>query len=278
MSCKTIHTVVMDEDLSRSALDGASALARSAGAHLDVVCLAVDQIGLGGLYSDGYPLITAEILDQGRRRSAAIDTAVRARLEGESFGWSTETVAAIDPGLNRLIAGRARFSDLVVLPRPYGDGRSAIEPAIVEACLFQAAVPVLVMPPSVTPAAGCIVVGWDDSAEALTAIRGAMGFLSAAERVSLAIVGPHRHEPDQPEPGGRIARFLARHGVPVEVTLLPQTLPRVSEVLERHAVDIGADMIVMGAYGHSRFSEAILGGATRNMLEAAKIPVFLSHR
>jgi nucleotide-binding universal stress UspA family protein len=54
-------------------------------------------------------------------------------------------------------------------------------------------------------------------------------------------------------------------------------MPRVSDILNRHAVDTQADMIVMGAYGHSRFREAILGGATRNMLEQSSVPVFLAH-
>ena len=59
--------------------------------------------------------------------------------------------------------------------------------------------------------------------------------------------------------------------------MLSKTVPRISDVLRRHASEIGADMIVMGAYGHSRFREAILGGATRNMLEEAHVPVFMSH-
>jgi nucleotide-binding universal stress UspA family protein len=71
--------------------------------------------------------------------------------------------------------------------------------------------------------------------------------------------------------------MLSRHGANVEVCLLPQTLPRVSEVIARHVEDIDADLLVMGAYGHSRFREAILGGATRNMLEHAKVPVFMAH-
>ena len=54
-------------------------------------------------------------------------------------------------------------------------------------------------------------------------------------------------------------------------------MPRVSDILNRHVTDIDADMLVMGAYGHSRLREAILGGATRNMLEQAKVPVFMAH-
>ena len=62
-----------------------------------------------------------------------------------------------------------------------------------------------------------------------------------------------------------------------EVSILSKTLPRVSEVLNRHAVDHSSDLIVMGAYGHSRFREALIGGATRDMLETAQVPVMMAH-
>ena len=71
--------------------------------------------------------------------------------------------------------------------------------------------------------------------------------------------------------------MLARHGANVEVSVLAKTAPRVSEVIMRHARDIDANLVVMGAYGHSRFREAIMGGATRDMLEGAQIPVFMAH-
>jgi nucleotide-binding universal stress UspA family protein len=71
--------------------------------------------------------------------------------------------------------------------------------------------------------------------------------------------------------------MLARHGVNCEVSVLAKTLPRTSDTLLRHARDKNAQMIVMGAYGHSRFRESILGGATRNMLEMAELPVLMAH-
>ncbi|MGL4280834.1 MAG: universal stress protein, partial [Albidovulum sp.] len=78
-------------------------------------------------------------------------------------------------------------------------------------------------------------------------------------------------------PGGMLSQLLSRHGIHAEVSVLAKTLPKTSEVLSRHARDIDADLIVMGAYGHSRFREAILGGTTRNMLEMAEIPVLMAH-
>jgi len=74
-----------------------------------------------------------------------------------------------------------------------------------------------------------------------------------------------------------LSQYLARHEVRVEIDVLSKTLPRISDVLMRHAVDVSADLMVMGAYGHSRFREAIFGGATRAMLEHATLPVLMAH-
>ena len=111
----------------------------------------------------------------------------------------------------------------------------------------------------------------------MTAVRRALPILKTAALVDICIVAPERHASDTTDPGAELSRMLSRHGVKVEVTILAQTLPRVSEVIARHVADMDADMLVMGAYGHSRFREAILGGATRNMLEHATVPVLMAH-
>ena len=77
--------------------------------------------------------------------------------------------------------------------------------------------------------------------------------------------------------GPAFAEMLARHGVRADISVLAKTMPRISDVLCRHVRDVGADVVVMGGYGHSRFREAILGGATRNMLEMAEVPVLMAH-
>jgi len=122
-----------------------------------------------------------------------------------------------------------------------------------------------------------VLVAWNESIEAMAAIRKALPFLIGAEQVRIVVIDPPQHGPERSDPGGLLSQMLSRHGVNCEIDVLSKTMTRVSDVLNRHAEDTGADMIVMGAYGHSRFREAILGGATRNMLENAKIPVFMAH-
>jgi nucleotide-binding universal stress UspA family protein len=139
-------------------------------------------------------------------------------------------------------------------------------------------VPVLVLPQGqpIPEEPGRIVVAWNRSPEALAAIRAALPLLIRAKAVDIAIIDPDDYGPERSDPGGALAQWLARHGVRAEISVLARTLPRVSEVLIRHLRDRQADLLVMGAYGHSRFREAILGGATRELLETAPVPVLMA--
>jgi nucleotide-binding universal stress UspA family protein len=167
----------------------------------------------------------------------------------------------------------------VILPKPYGDKRGVELEPILESAMFDGAAPVLMVPEAgpVLTAPRRILLAWNESDEALAAARTALPLLIGAETVRITVIDPPVHSPTRSDPGGLLSQYLSRHGVSCEIDVLSKTMPRVSDVLMRHAADIEADLIVMGAYGHSRFREAILGGATRNMLEHAKIPVFLAH-
>jgi nucleotide-binding universal stress UspA family protein len=188
-------------------------------------------------------------------------------------------MVAQSASVTTIVARHARFSDLVILPKPYGEDLPADAPVVVEAAMFQGHAPVVVLAGDATKTldAKRIVVAWNDSPEAMAAVRRALPLLVKADLVSICIVAPERHGSGTADPGAELSKMLSRHGANVEVCLLPQTLPRVSEVIARHVADSDADLLVMGAYGHSRFREAILGGATRNMLEHATVPVFMAH-
>ena len=121
-----------------------------------------------------------------------------------------------------------------------------------------------------------ILVAWNQSDEALHAIRRALPVLKAAEAVEIAVVDPSPYSPEGSDPGGKLCQMLTRHGVKAEIAVLAKTLPTVTEVLTRRAAETGADMLVMGAYSKSRLREAIMGGATRHMLERANLPVLMA--
>lgn len=279
MAYKTILTIITDADLAKSALESAIALSGREDAHLDVLCLGVDRTQTGYYYAGTNAMIQQETLERAQKEAAEIETAAKQRLSAEGIKWSCEAAVAQIAGLSHLVAQRARFSDLVVMPKPYGESRAIEDEAAVEAAMFDGKAPVLVMPEGADSAdiGKRVVIAWNQSAEALAAIRTALPVLQAAESVNIAIIDPPQHGPDRSDPGGALSQYLSRHGVKTEISVLAKTMPRISDILCRHVQDISADMVVMGAYGHSRFREAILGGATRNMLENTEVPVLMAH-
>jgi len=278
MAYKSLLTILTTADDPVATLDAAVALARREEAHLDVFCLGIDRTQTGYYYVGAMALIQVETIERAQEEAKALAETARGHLAAEDVRWAVEAAVAQVGGLSALVGLRARFADLVILPRPYGEGRGVEAEAVLESALFDGQAPVLVLPPgsSAERIGRRVVIAWNQSAEALVAVRRALPILRAAERVNVAIVDPPRHGPERSDPGGALSQMLARHGVKAEVSILARTLPRVSDVLVRHVADQGADLLVMGAYSHSRFAQSILGGTTRNLLEQAGVPVLLA--
>lgn len=279
MAYKSLLTVLTDLEFAKAPIDQSISLAVTYGGHLDVLALGVDRSQAGYYYAGANAMILQETLTRAHEEADQIEVFAQTLLDPASIRWGTEAGVAQLADLGRHVAQRARFSDLVILPKPYGDKHGAELEATIEAALFEGQAPVLVVPDGAAPLdeIKTVSVAWNESAEALIAVRAALPFLKQAELVRVVVVDPPSHGPNRSDPGGLLSQFLSRHGVRVEVDVLSKTLPRVSDVIMRHASDTQCDMVVMGAYGHSRFREAILGGATRNMLEQASIPVFMAH-
>lgn len=279
MTYKSLLTVLTDPKQSTTTLDQLVALADAQDAHAEALCLGVDRSQTGYYYAGANALILQETLNRANAEAEEVLALAKDHLSKSGVRWSAESGVAQIADLGRHVAHRARFSDLVVLPRPYGENRGAEAEPIIEAAMFEGHAPVLVVPDDRAPIKQprTVLIGWNESVEAMRAIRLAMPFLRAAELVRIVVIDPPQHGPDRSDPGGLLSQMLSRHGVKVEIDVLSKTMTRVSDILNRHAADTDADMIVMGAYGHSRFREAILGGATRNMLEKATVPIFMAH-
>lgn len=282
MNCKTLLSIVTrqeDPATAMAALDAAVSLARRQDAHLEVLALGLDQTQVGYFYAGASAMLYQETLDRAQADSREVEAMVRRRLGAEDIRWSVDRAVAQLGGMSGLIAPRARFADLVILARPYGAGRGPAEEAVLEAALFEGQASVMVLPDGLTESPACdrVVVAWNQSPEAMSAIRRALPILQRAARVDITIIDPPAHGPERSDPGGMLSQWLARHGVRCDVSVLARTLPRVSDVLMRHVRDTDANLLVMGAYGHSRFRESILGGATRDLLETAQVPVFMAH-
>jgi nucleotide-binding universal stress UspA family protein len=281
MAYKSLLTVACSPEGVLGTVTAAAQIATAMDAHLDTLALGVDRTQVGYSYVGSGAVVIAAAMDraegEAREAEAALNAALKA--QGPTLRCSVESVVTQLGALTDVVGARARYNDLVILPLPYGKGRGIEDEAVTEAALFEGMSPVLVVPSSgmKTAQPKRIVLAWNQTREALVAARRALPFLKRADMVQIVVVDPPAHGPERSDPGGHLCQLLVRHGVKAEVSVLARTLPHVSDVLARQVRDLDADLLVMGAYGHSRFREAILGGTTRDMLANAEVPVFLAH-
>jgi nucleotide-binding universal stress UspA family protein len=121
-----------------------------------------------------------------------------------------------------------------------------------------------------------LVVGWDGSRAANRSVNDALPIIERADATDIVIIDPMTEDfAYEDHPGAELAEHLGRHGCRVNIVRLPKDASA-AEMLCRHALNIGADLVVAGCYGHSRIGEWFLGGATRALLRQATLPVLMS--
>jgi nucleotide-binding universal stress UspA family protein len=178
-----------------------------------------------------------------------------------------------------LIGRRARYADLTLIG-PEVLATQVLKAKIIDGSLFHAGRPILLVPQGAkaTLAPERVMVAWDSRVESSRAIRESLDLLVAAKAVELVLVDPVPDEGGHgAEPGADAGAYLARHGVRVDVARLPTEGLVTASVLKRHAVDFAADLMVMGAYGHSRLRERMFGGVTKSMIEEPPVAVLMAH-
>ena len=201
-----------------------------------------------------------------------------------SLRWSQVSSDVV----GRELALHARYSDLTVVSQPDPDARGGepLDLGGLGTLVVGAGRPTLVVPyigprtdqQGKTRLGTRVMVAWDGGREATRAVNDAMPLLSAAERVDLVVVDPGKDaRAHGDEPGADMALHLARHGV--EVTVHRDSAPNmgVGDALLSRLADLDSDLLVMGGYAHSRLQEAVMGGATRTVLQHMTVPVLLSH-
>jgi nucleotide-binding universal stress UspA family protein len=212
-------------------------------------------------------------------REGAQANLAEARRRFESLGVANDLreVEALPAMIGDAMAAEARLADLFVGTRPYGD--PAGEHRIEEAVLFNSGRGCLFVPPeSVAPATyRTIMVAWKNTRESARALAESLPFLLRAEQVVVVVVeeGGSSEEAGI-STGTDIARHLSRHGIAAEIRR-PSGWSNSGEAILNEAVQVGADMLVIGGYGHSRLREWLLGGVTRHVLSNASMPVLMAH-
>jgi nucleotide-binding universal stress UspA family protein len=266
---KSILLHVSDGNAMEARFQSALVLARAFDAHL--TCLQVTPVEIM-ISSDFYSGIyaTTELFDKIQEDTKQTRAALEQRLAGEGVRWDWLDVTE-DPAF--ALIERAALADLVILGLP--DSEAGKARALVADVAVTVRAPVLVVPQHLRTfdCSGAALVAWNGSMEAAHALRAALPLLVRAASVRIATVA----DDDVRLPTKAAAEYLSRHGVHAEICNWQRGTGRISDALLDGAKAAGSAYLVAGAYGHTRFREAILGGVTRELLEAASLPLLLTH-
>ncbi|MBV8568342.1 MAG: universal stress protein [Methylobacteriaceae bacterium] len=245
---------------------------------------------LTGLYTNALPEYAyALAIQPGFAPVVPVEVEERVRRDGDiAFARLTEDATRIRvpneirridapfSQLPNLCASEARWADLFVATAPYG--RQSVWDSLVEAALFESGHGVFLIP------AGCktkdairhILVAWRDTRESARAVGESLPFLEASETTRIVTVDPPQKS-DQDLQSIDLAAHLNRHGAKIDLLSVETGDGTVAQTLLDEAHRMAADLIVMGAYGHSRFREWILGGTTREMIGRSDVPILIAH-
>jgi nucleotide-binding universal stress UspA family protein len=280
MSYKNLLVHVDDAAGAAGRIEAAIGLAALHGAHLGGVYLISEPSPAG--FVQGYlppELMTTLQAEARERADAALARFTEAASRNQlTFDSRIERVLPTE-GAEALVM-HARYADLVILGQVDPDDETTMWPRLPEEVAMASGRPELVIP---YIGAGAtlgerVTVAWDASREAARAVADAMPLLTRAKAVHVVSINPRSDAFGHgDEPGADIALHLARHGIEVEVQRVQSREVDVANTLLSHIADQSSDLLVMGAYGHSRLRELVLGGVTRTILREMTVPVLMSH-
>lgn len=274
-----LKNILVHVDGSKPAADRlalAIALAERDGAHLAALHIFAPQPMPGFVEAELPKGVIEQIRAAARERAQAVAERLQPILAAANAPTEWRTVESLDPAT---VAFHARYCDLAIVGQDDPeDGSGPV--GIAEAVMLESGRPALVVPYAGRHrAVGTnVIVAWDGGREAARAVNDALPLLAPGASVTVLALDPDRTSAGGTGyPGQDIAAHLARHGVRVEAAHYVTEDISVGDMLLSRAADLGADLIVMGAYGHARLRELVLGGTTRHILAHMTVPVLMSH-
>jgi nucleotide-binding universal stress UspA family protein len=194
-------------------------------------------------------------------------------LDKSTTSGITREFHAVEGDVSGVLNTRSRYADLLVVPQPLTAANDLNRHFHISDLLIGAACPVLLLPngnPLSLPLER-VLVAWDGGRECAIALNAALPMLSGVNKLDLVSVTSDIVE------AADIALHISRHGIETEVHVINESRSHTGILLLEQASKLGSQMMVMGAYGHSRLRELMLGGTTRHMLNHSHLPVFFSH-
>lgn len=270
MSYRTILLQMFEDEALPGRLAAAVDLARQFQSHLIGLVVAPPPVMPFG-YGEAAAYVGPEIFEAQRKANDTIAKRLADAFEKATAGQGLATTWRREDGdYVTAFAKAAHTADLVLTGQVPGDALDALAPQLTEYLVTEAGGPVLMLPVSGArdTMGQRVIVGWNGSKEAKRAVLGGLAFLQAASQVWLVTVG----DPEAVRLEAARA-MLERHAVRAEPVVLDDTGQEAGEILLEQMQSRGADLLVMGAYGHSRLREFFLGGATRHVLQATTVPI-----
>jgi nucleotide-binding universal stress UspA family protein len=262
-------------------IDASISLALAFGAHLDAVATGYVSTSAAYAVVGGAAVAAAAVFATEQERAEERATKALSVFEAEAshadISYECRSVADFPGEAASSISAAARLYDLSVVLQPDAE-QQTFDNTISTEILVHAGGPVLFVPHIHRGAfrAKRIGICWDGSRLAARALKDANPFLAQADTLFAISINSPESTPMDASPE-KLAKHLARVGLPIKLIELPASRSEIQPSILSLAADENLDMLVMGAYGHSRLQEGILGGVTREMLRTMTIPVLMSH-
>lgn len=257
-------------------LQTALGLARTYSAHLDVLHVRADSRDVAPMFGEGMSGDMIEQMIASAENAADVRTNVAHALFDEQVTPDDKAHwIVLDGREDECMATRGRLADLIVLANA-GEDSPPMRALTAHAALFETGRPVLVLPDGYEAAdiGLTIAVAWNGTAQAARAVQGAMPLIARASKVHVLTCESTRTKVTAAD---ELADYLKRWGVTTQVHAFPPLSGDVGNAILAESDMAGADMLVCGAFSHSRLLQAVLGGVTTAMMDDAKVPVLFSH-
>lgn len=219
-----------------------------------------------------------QLVDSAKQEGDANEKRLRQRLARLAPSHELRRLDAFPGLLEQAVATEARWNDLFIATCPRGDGHGRWRP-LIESVMFDAGRGLYLLPPRAAPRSPIqtVLIGWTDTRQSARAVAEALPLIAQATQVHVVTVREEAHgRMGGAEVIADISAHLVRYGVEATATVL-NTDRSVTDALLAEAQRNSADLIVAGAYGHSRFREWVLGGVTADLLDTSPVPLFLAH-
>ena len=274
MSIKTILVHIDHTDNSETRLAATIALAIEYDAHI-IGQYVIPTVNIAPAVTSYIPSAVILAQEESAKENASkikAEFIASAEKSGCSFEWN-----CVQGFTDQQINKQGHYADLIVIGQSDGQVILSNEMAIEDHILMDSIRPILFIPyiGFSGPIGKRIMIAYDGGRESVRAIHDSIPMLKRADAVE--IISVNRSEKASQLPLDEICQYLARHGIKTQANHVVSKDINVAETLLSRASDYGIDLIVMGAYGHSRLREYIFGGVTHDILKHMTVPVLMSH-